>query len=168
MRLEYPIVFDQPIVTEAERAEDIAILNAESEASPFAYVTYDIEPRTDEEAHVWHLAKISGWPEAKTVWKVKCHLGICTKVPVLYRRSCTKFAYAKVIYPTGQMSAVNECVVGAGLAAAVAAVISGGAAASATFEAALQACLEAKGYEWARSVRVSAGWDSQCGDWHPV
>lgn len=133
----------------------------------FDWVTFEAAARA--ESVTIDLAKIGNWPEFKTVMKVKCKWGICTKVPVAYRRSCTKFAYVKVGYPSEQdaLNDIKQCIAGSALAAAVAAVIASGAAGAAVFEAALISCLKAKGYSWAEDVRVSAGWRSECGSWTP-
>ena len=149
--------------------EDIPKLDGVQEASgSFDVTSFDTGPaRAGSETKVYKLATIGNWPEFKTEWKVRCKFGICTKVPVAYRRHCTKFAYVKVTYPTGQEDEIKDCIAGSALASAVAAVISGGAAGAAVFERALQLCLEVKGYDWANGVRVGAGWDSECGKWTP-
>ncbi|MFT3974424.1 MAG: hypothetical protein QM699_13530 [Amaricoccus sp.] len=123
-----------------------------------------------KECHRFNLAQIKNWPEVKTDFKLKCvkvfGKRICTKVPVVYHRTCTKYAFVNICYPTGGLQDVTDCVVGAGLASAVAAVVSGGSAAAGTFKAALETCLIAKEVAWADQVTVTAGWDSKCGPWH--
>lgn len=120
------------------------------------------------------VAEINGWPETKTEMETKCvdlpwPLGrVCTDLPTVYQRSCKKYVSIDVTYPTGMLSDVEDCVKGAGLAAAVAAVIASPEAAAPAFEVALKGCLAAKGASWVDQVSVSTGWRSSCGDWHPI
>lgn len=129
-------------------------------------------PKAGHECHRFRLAEIRGWPETKMEMEQQCVTvfghRICTDIPRFYHRSCTLYAYVDVCYPSGVLSDIETCIAGAGLASAVAAVISGGAAAGPAFEAALKACLLAKGATWANEITVSAGSDTDCGPWHPV
>jgi hypothetical protein len=161
----YPIQFD------AETQKEIGPKDPRSDLQldPPAF-TVELVPGANEECHRFHLAEIKGWPEVKTEWKLQCVTifghKVCTKVPVVYHRTCTLYVFVDVCYPKGGLNDIETCVTGAGLAAAVAAVISGGAAAAPAFKAALEACLLAKGVKWANSISVNAGTASECGLWH--
>jgi hypothetical protein len=135
--------------------------------------TVEIEALAGQECHEFVLAQVKSWPETKTEWDMRCVTvfghKICTKVPVLYHRSCTLEIVVDVCYPTGFLQDVEACVTGAAMASAIAAVISGGSAAAGTFKAALEACLLAKGAKWANEVTVNVpGPKTVCGPWHPV
>jgi hypothetical protein len=133
----------------------------------------ELETLAGQECHEFVLARIRGWPETKTEFDMRCirvfgHK-ICTKVPVIYHRSCTLEVVVVVCYPTGYLNDVTTCITGAGMAAAVAAVISGGSAAAGTFKAALEACLLAKGAKWANQISVNVPPPkTECGPWHPI
>lgn len=128
----------------------------------------------NKESKEFSVAEINGWPETKTEMETKCvDLGwplgrVCTDLPTVYHRSCKKYVYIDVTYPVGMLADVEECVKGAGLAAAVAAVVASPEAAGPAFEVALKGCLAAKGASWVDQVSASTGWRSACGDWHPV
>jgi hypothetical protein len=122
----------------------------------------------------FRLLEISHWPETKTEIE-HSHADLpwggqaCMDLPHLYTRLCMKYAYVDVSYPTegGVVHDIQECVIGAELSSLVALVIIDGAAAGPAFQSALIACLQAKGASWAAAVRVVAGWESECDQWHP-
>lgn len=129
--------------------------------------------RAGQETRRFRLAEVGGWPETKVVMEQACvdlPFGgrICTDVPRLYTRTCTKLIYVDVTYPAGAVADIEDCVRGAAVAAAIAAIVSSGGAGAAAFEAALKGCLAAKGAAWADQVSATAGIDSECGEWHPV
>jgi hypothetical protein len=121
------------------------------------------------------LATLNGIPEVKTEWEMKCKTifghKICINVPVFYHRTCHVVVYADVHYPANAganaLHDLTQCITGAGMAAAIAAVLSGGSAAASVFTAALKSCLQAKGIAWAQQISVSVGATSQCGGWSP-
>ena len=127
-----------------------------------------------QECKEFRLAEIGNWPETKTDMETQCidfgwPIGrVCTDVPRIYLRTCTKYVYVNVCYPSGMLADVEDCVRGAALASAVAAIIASPEAAAPAFEVALKGCLAAKGAAWADQVSASSGWKSDCGDWHPV
>jgi hypothetical protein len=172
----YPIIFDA--ASERKDLTDAAVRDEQmSTLSPWPFpwsvgpeVSIELVPASGQECHRFRLAEVKNWPEVKTTWELKCvHVfgkRICTKVPVIYHRTCTKFAYVDVCYPAGALNDISSCVTGAALASAVASVISDGSAAAGTFKAALEACLLAKGASWADQVSVAPNWGSECGPWH--
>ena len=138
-----------------------------------ALSTVEFEVMAGKESHDFVLASIKGWPETKVEWDERCvkvfGRKICTKVPVLYHRNCTLEVVVRVYYPTGFLNDIENCITGSALAAAVAAVITSGSAAAGTFQAALEACLLAKGAKWADQVAVEVPPPkTDCGPWHPV
>ncbi len=160
---KYPIAFEDADEKSGVDAGDLVIMTAQQ-----FYI--QVEAKSGQECHRFRLVTIGNWPEVKTDFKLQCvkifGKKICTKVPVIFNRTCTKYAYADVCYPTGELQEVEDCMVGSALAAAISAVVSSGAAAGPTFKAALEACLLAKGATWADQITVNAGWDSECGAWH--
>jgi hypothetical protein len=161
----YPIQFD------AEMQKGAAPKDPRSDLHLGAPVfTVELVAGANQECHRFHLAEITGWPEVKTEWKLQCVTifghKVCTNVPVVYHRSCTLYVFVDVCYPRGGLNDIQTCVTGAALAGAVAAVISGGAAAAPAFKAALEACLLARGVKWANEISVNAGTASECGPWH--
>jgi hypothetical protein len=172
MSIQYPIKF-APVAASKGVHSSAA---SESVSSVVSHPKFRIESlaKGGQECKEFRLAEIGGWPETKTEMETQCvDLGwpigrICTDIPRIYHRSCTKFVYVNVCYPTGMLADVEDCVKGAALASAVAAVIASPEAAAPVFEVALKGCLAAKGATWADQVSVSAGWSSACGDWHPV
>ncbi len=169
MAFKYPIEFKLPAAPKSRTfAEDKPV------GAPFGRIARQVKPRAGQETQRFVLASIGSWPEVKTVMEPSCvdlpwPIGhVCTDLPRVYQRTCTKIIYVDVTYPTGGLQDVTDCVTGSAVAAAIAAVLADPATGAAVFEAALKACLEAKGKEWAQQVSVSAGLDSQCGDWHPI
>jgi hypothetical protein len=173
----YPIVFEPSASVERPSAAPVPWpwpwLVGSGPSTSGQTFTVELEALAGQECHEFTLAQIKGWPETKTEWDMRCvkvfgHK-ICTKVPVLYHRSCTLEIVVNICFPTGCFQDVEACVTGAGMASAVAAVISGGSAAVGTFKAALEACLLAKGAKWANEVAVNVpGPKTNCGPWHPV
>lgn len=167
--LTFPIDFSSSSAETVPDPGDLPDFNS-SLAFPFNDTSFEY---TDNIAQGWverefKLTTISNWPQTKTVMKTQCTSGpfrICTDVPVLYTRSCTRIAYVKIRFMDGFEKEIEACLKSSALAAAIAAIISGGAAGVASFQLALIRCLEAKGLQWANSVRVSGGWKSTCGKW---
>lgn len=173
MSNEYPVRFTLSASTSSKGPKDAAVSNqATSEVNP----KFKITPLTKsgQECSEFRLAEIEGWPETKAEMEQACvdlpfGLGrACTDLPRIYTRKCTKYVYLKVCHPSGMLSDVEECVKGAALAGAMAAIISSPASAVPAFEVALKGCLAAKGAGWSDQISASAGWDSSCGDWSPV
>ncbi|TPI13075.1 hypothetical protein FJW06_15620 [Mesorhizobium sp. B4-1-3] len=161
--LNYPVAFEDEDEKSVGDIGRLAVISA-----PAFHI--EVEAKSGQECHRFKLVTIGNWPEVKTEFRLKCvkifGKKICTKVPVIYNRTCTKYAFVDVCYPTGELKEVQDCVVSAALAAAIAAVVTSGSAAGPTFKAALEACLLAKGAKWADQITVNAGWDSECGAWH--
>ncbi|RTL73090.1 MAG: hypothetical protein EKK41_01340 [Hyphomicrobiales bacterium] len=162
--MTYPIVF-------APSVDKIAPARPEAPSKRPEFKIH-LLPKAGHECHRFRLAEIRGWPETKVEMEQQCVTifghRICTDIPRLYHRSCTLYAYVDVCYPAGGLNDVETCILGAALAGAVAAVISGGAAAGPAFKSALEACLLAKGVAWASDITVNAGSDTDCVPWHPV
>jgi hypothetical protein len=124
-----------------------------------------------QQTHRFILATLNGWPEVKTEWELQCHTffghKICINLPVFYRRTCHVVVYVDVHYPSvaGALQDITQCVIGAALAAAIAAILLHGAGAAPAFQAALIACLIAKGKTWAHEISANAGATSECGGW---
>jgi hypothetical protein len=166
--INYPIVFDEN--TPQTRSAPSSTPSTYAPKAPSFRLT-----RTGKAGHEsfdFVLAEIDGWPEAKEEMVTRCvDLGwplgrACADVPQFFQRTCKKRVYVRVFYPAGVLEDVRECVLGAGLASAAAAVISSPAAAGAAFEVALKGCLAAKGAAWANEITATADTDSVCGDWH--
>jgi hypothetical protein len=110
MAQEYPLVFDA-----TPTGAEISDLQLEPPAPvpwPWPWskgpeVSIEVIPDAGQECHRFRLAEIRNWPEVKTTWELKCVTvfgkKICTKVPVVYHRTCTKFAYVDVCYPAGAL-----------------------------------------------------------------
>lgn len=132
-------------------------------------------PERNEKVIRFTLATMGGWVETKTVMEQECVVPWpgeewCTDVPRIYQRSCEKSIYVDVAFPeTGTLEqSIRHCLESAALVGAISAVVASPAAGAAVFEAALKACLIAAGEQYAEDIRVVAGEDSKCGDWHPV
>jgi hypothetical protein len=164
MASPYPLNFVPP--------QPPPLRSSPEEPTIFPDVIVEVVPRHDrEECHKFKLAEtkipdthIENEMQCVTVFGHK----ICTKVPVLYYRTCTVTLSIIVCYPLGGLADVESCVTSAALAGAMAAIISGGAAGVPTFKEALEACLLAKGVKWANDVRVSFDKSSVCDGWHPA
>jgi hypothetical protein len=170
MAIEFPIRIEREAGTKSFDPSSIP----DSFPSNQNFPQFKLTPgtKTGQECKQYRLAEIGGWPEQKGAMETRCvdagwPIGrLCADVPVIYNRTCTKFVYVSVCYPTGMWADVEECIKGAALASAVAAVISSPGSAGPAFELALKGCLAAKGVAWADQVSVTAGADSECGDWH--
>lgn len=128
-----------------------------------------------EACHRFTLLKLNGWPEVKTEFENKCVTlfgkRVCTKLPVVYRRSCELVIEAEVCWP-GQaeiVAAVEDCARQALAAGGLAGLLAGNlAAATAAFETYLRGCLAAKGVAASGGVRVGLRRRNHCGPWKPV
>jgi hypothetical protein len=173
MKYEYPIKLDAKAIAHAGALHSTASDAQEDQAPTGALTplfTVTSSPLAAQECKEWVLAQIANWPEIKVGSRRECQdtmFGrICADVPAFYNRTCTKYVYVDVCYPTGVWADVEECLKGSAVAGAVAAVIASPQAGAAAFEVTLKGCLAAKGKAWADQVRVSGGWRSKCGDWH--
>jgi hypothetical protein len=130
---------------------------------------------TGDETIKIKIASIHGWPEFKTEMVLKCKyvLGVkvCTKVPVAYRRQCTKAVFAVVSFPGEIEDTIKREIKNCGIkaaAVAVAAAIAGGvAAALPVFSSAFGECIQASAGEYASRVRFKLDDETSCGDWKP-
>jgi hypothetical protein len=116
---------------------------------------------------------IANWPESKVEMELSCWdipiIGrVCTNLPRLYMRNCTKRLYVTFTYPVGTWADVEACLVDSAVTATIAGVVIDPEVGIAVFIGALQACLRTKGKEWANQVTAVAGINSLCEDWHPV
>lgn len=176
---EFKFEYDEQVLEAAEAEESFS--------EPALYDGYYTEEFATLEAARTHrdfkLASVSGVPEVKTVMEKQCVkiLGkkVCTRVPVLYRRTSRLTAYARIssgrITNDQVWNSVRSCVVSAAASAGIAAILAssasgpgGIAAAKATFTAALVGCLSAKGEEFAKiasDIRVDLFTTQEHGDW---
>ncbi|QMW23035.1 hypothetical protein [Sandaracinobacteroides saxicola] len=119
------------------------------------------------------ITTISGWPETKTEMTTRCvdlPLGrVCTDVPVIYHRSCTKGIFLDLEFPSSIEDEIEDCLKTSAVVAILASIVTAGATLVPTFIAAVKICLRAKGAEAvADLLSAELVVDSECGDWHPI
>jgi len=171
--VELPIKISLP----AASKDDLQRINAKhvsSSGGSSALPNFRVTPAVREgiECADFRLVEIGNWPETKTEMVTECRdLGwpigrVCADIPRVYQRTCTKFVYVHVCYPTGARADIEDCLKSAAVIGAITGVIASPSAGAAAFESALKACLIQKGRQWADQVRVSGDLGSECGDWH--
>jgi hypothetical protein len=165
------------IEADFEGDADGALALQDDETFYFDHVEDEIEaiPESGEQCHRFRLAKIGNIPQVKTEWENKCVriLGrrICTKVPVLYRRTCTMVVEAEVCWPGDKdiIGAIEDCAKQALAAGVLAGLLTGNlAAATATFTQYLKSCLTSKGIAAASRIRAGLRHHNQCPPWTRV
>lgn len=117
------------------------------------------------------LAESKNWTETKTVWEQVCRIGICTDLPVSYRRTCSKRFYLVLEHPNlnSVKNEINDCIKTSATVAIAILVGTGNVAlATTTFKSSFVSCLKLKGVQIADEISLKISEEKNCGSWRHI
>jgi hypothetical protein len=121
------------------------------------------------------LVQVANWPEVKVIWERRCWKvkwwTVCTNVPRVYRRECTRRYYLQVCHPTlpDIIDAVRECLVQALTQALLALLLQKQFTVFLNvLRSTLLACLREKGKKLVDQLSIGLKEEVNCSPWQPI
>jgi len=117
------------------------------------------------------LAESKGWDETKTVWEQVCKFGLCTDLPVAYRRTCSKRFYLVLEHPSlnSVKKEIEDCIKSSAVVAISILVTTGNVPlATSTFKSSFVSCLKLKGVQIADEISIKISEQKNCGSWRHI